>query len=384
MILTLPLVATASAVDCVALDESEFRSSVLDAQASIDRGDIELSAVILSEVQDRLPCLAFAPAPRMWADLLVAMAIVEFNRGGSWQAPMSAALRIRPGIDRGVAQSHPLAHWTPPKVEAEPGVIAPDHVEFYVDGLKSTQLPPAQGLWLVQKHDGRFWNSLVLHDAVPPSSWIEDPVEQPPRIAVWVRAGLVAGPATNAQTSSWGSDLYLEHGWVDRPGLALGVAADLHATFFSPLGVLISGAAPLAVEATALDGRISGVWTIGGLSIGPTLATSSADTYETDRLERRQQSHQLLYPGLTWMLRARRPGGETGLDVSMSAGLSAAMVRGEASVGGTVTIAGELCHFGVVGIAQRARFAQPGLPGRIVETSAARLLFRADWVWGEY
>src|SRR5262245_1926279 len=81
---------------CPPLEEAELRALVLDVQSSIDRGDIELPSTILDEVDSRITCLVFAPAPRMWAELLVARAIVEFSLGGDWEDSMAAALRIRP------------------------------------------------------------------------------------------------------------------------------------------------------------------------------------------------------------------------------------------------------------------------------------------------
>ncbi|HHO54020.1 MAG TPA: hypothetical protein ENK18_24900 [Deltaproteobacteria bacterium] len=373
------LIAALGARACEPMDEVTFRSYVLDAQAAIDRGDIELPEAILSELSERLPCLTFPPAPRMWADLLVAEAIVEFSRGGDWVPPMAAALRIRPRIDRGVGAGHPLATWEPPPLDVQ-GPLAPPQAEFYVDGLPTKRLPPDQGLWLVQKTDGRFWNTLVLQDEPLPESWITEPVIAPPRLVAWVRGGIVIGGGGITQSDDWGSDLYLTYRGLDRPELLWGGAADLQLTFFSPFGVLAQGIVPWSLDGFSGGGRIHGVWTLGGLSLGAGIGSSLVATYEGDLEEPRRRPRPMRYGSGIAMFRSSS---RSGWDVALSGGLSAALARYEVSAGLLLPpIQQERFRLSVLAYGHRARFTQTGLPDRRLTSSVARFLLRLDWVWG--
>ena len=117
--LTLAGPAAAEPPTCAPLEQTEFRSLVLDAQAAIDRDDAALHATIVEEILERVPCLRFAPSPRLWSEFLVGVAIVEFASGGDWQTTLGAALRIRPTVDRGVGGGHPMATWEPPPTGAD-------------------------------------------------------------------------------------------------------------------------------------------------------------------------------------------------------------------------------------------------------------------------
>lgn len=376
MVLVLAI-ASAGAAPCEPVDELVFRSYVLDAQAAIDRGDVELPEAILDELDQRLPCLTFPPAPRMWADLLVAEAIVEFSRGGDWASPMAAALRIRPRIDRGVGAGHPLATWQPPVLDLQ-GPLAPPQATFYVDGLQTKRLPPDQGLWLLQKTDGRFWNTLLLRNEPLPEDWVMEPVISPPRLVAWVRGGILLGGGAITQSNDWGSDLYLTYRGLERPELAWGGAADVQITFFSPLGVLAQGIAPWTLDGFSGDGRINGVWTLGGLSVGAGIGSSLIVTYEGDEEQPRRRTRPLRYGSGVAMLRSR---GRLGLDVSVAGGLSTALARYEASAGLLVPVWGERFRLSVLTYRHRVRFTQTGLPDRRLTSATARVLLRLDWTW---
>lgn len=187
---------TALAVpDCEPLGEDAFRALFLDALAAIDRDDAALHAAIVQEVRGRISCLTFAPPPRLWADFLVGLAVVEFSQGGEWEEPMAAALRIRPNVDRLVSGAHPINRWEPPPIPGEDGGAVPDGVAFYVDGQPSDRLPPTTGLYLVQKEDEGYFETRWTREAGLDMGWVTAPVERPRRFETWafVSGGLGVG-----------------------------------------------------------------------------------------------------------------------------------------------------------------------------------------------
>lgn len=368
------LAASAATPACAPLDEAEFRSFVLDAQSAVDRGDVELPAAILAELDRRLPCLTFAPQPRMWADLLVMRAIVEFSRGGPWEDALAAALRIRPAIDRGVGAGHPMAAWEPP---APPpgGPPVPDGVQLFVDGLRSPTLPPSEGLYLVQKTDGRFWNTVVLRDADLPFAWVTAEVDQPPRVAVWGRVGAVLGTGSALQTNDWGSDWYDNH---TTSGLALGLAGDLHATFYSPFGVLAHGRISSMADSPGLDARAAAIWTWRGLTLGAGAGLVSVDTFQDTGPDRVARFTMERYPLGTAMLRARK-----GFRVDAALTVGATQALGVADLGVGWLLADRV-RVGIDAVTIAARYVEEGFPERDVTAGSARVLLRIDWVRGEY
>lgn len=204
--------------DCVPLDETEFRGLVLDAQAAIDRDDPALHASIVAEIDGRLPCLEFAPTPRLWADYLVGIAIAEFASKGDWQTPLGAAVRIRPGIDRGVGAGHPMARWEAP---SDPPVSAgplPPGVVLWVDGALATELPPVAGLHLVQREREGTWATLLLRDAPIPDGWLTAEIVRPPELSFDVQIGATLSGGGISQTRDFDSD-YVPEGELGIGGI---------------------------------------------------------------------------------------------------------------------------------------------------------------------
>lgn len=371
---------------CAPLEEPELRALVLDAQSSIDRGDIELPSNILGEVRERLECLAFAPEPRMWADLMVASAIVEFSRGGDWQSPMAAALRIRPAIDRGVGLGHPLAHWVAPPTPAA-GAPVPSGVRLYVDGAPSPVLPPDDGLFLVQKTDGRYWNTLFIYNEPVPMSWVEAPVEQPPRIAAWGRLGFAGGTSSAQQLPSWLSDVYPNKKSRDPAASAHG---DLMVTFFSPFGVQTH--AMLTLWPTFdTDGWVSAIWARRGLSIGggPGIASFHiVDLAEEEPLSTQKEPTEVVRSSRLPYLQGHtmlRSGEKSRWDILLSVGAGPAVNHYEFGVGMLLPeINGERYRLGFLMDARSGHFIEQGVSQRSLRVSSSLLLLRIDWVRGEY
>ena len=151
---------------CEPLDASRFRDLLLQLQAGIDRGNLELSEQVIATMRHELPCLDFAPRSRQWAAYLVGEAVVRFAKGEDWEPAMATALRIYPNVDRGVSSRHPLASWEPPAPLSQ-GPRVPSMVTVYVDGMRAEQLPPSGELHLVQRTDGRFWNTWLAEPDTP-------------------------------------------------------------------------------------------------------------------------------------------------------------------------------------------------------------------------
>ncbi len=389
MPLLLTWLAAPALAACETLDEADFRSYVLDAQSAIDRGDIELPAAILAEVEARLPCLDFSPAPRMWAELLVAKAIVEYSRGGDWQAPLATALRIRPAIDRGVGSGHPMREWeAPPAPPGGPPLDAAG-VRVFVDGLASPTAPPSEGLHLVQKTDGRFWNSVLLLDEPPPPGWLEDPVDQPSRVVAFGRLGASVGGLVAQQLPSAPSQLYDE---VQIRGPGGGVAGDLHATFFSPIGVLASGSLVVHPVAPALDARVAaiGSWrrvTLGGgvgavtvhtFSFAPSPGVEPGVGGELDR------DGDIVLEEYAYGAGLFRTAGELPLDASVVVGGGPALTRLEVGAGGALRAGDRRLRLGLVLDLRRVAYVHSVNPALQVVENQAVMSVRLDGLWGEY
>lgn len=213
MWLLLALLAPAQAApECDPVDEEAFRTLFLDALAALDRDDAALHAQIVAEVRESLPCLTFAPPPRLWADFLVGVAVVEFAQGGDWETPMSAALRIRPSVDRLVSGAHPLNRWEPPAETPPPGPALPEDARVWVDGTLATNLPPGQGLYLIQKEDDGWFETRLVENEVVTLDWATSPVERPPRTEMWLYASGGLGLGVVGQIA-----FYETNGSVDEP-----------------------------------------------------------------------------------------------------------------------------------------------------------------------
>lgn len=403
-IASLASVVLAAPDRCEPLGEAEFRSYVLDAQSAIDRGDIELPSAILAEVEKRLPCLDHAPQPRMWADLLVCKAIVEYSRGGDWEDALATALAIRPAIDRGVGTGHPIHDWKPPPSPAS-GPPVPSGVRLFVDGFVSPVEPPSEGLHLVQKTDGRFWNSFLSSDGDLPPGWVSSPVEQPPRIIAFARIGAVASAFVAHQSpSDADSQLYAP---FDLRGPGGGVAGDVHATFFSPLGVLAQGSVLVHPRAPALDGRVAAIGHWRALSAGAGLGLMTVHTWRFEPFEVDGNTTSTTTPATsstpttgaeatgdmdgtavwvqygygTVLLRSR---GELPLDATATVGGGRGALRVELGAGGALRAGDDRLRLGMMMDLRSVGFTHATVRSLDVQETYAAVLVRLDGLWGEY
>lgn len=195
-----------AAPDCEALGESEFIALVLDGQAAVDRGNPDTHRGIVEELRGRIPCLAFVPRPRVFADYLVLDALAEFGTGGDWQTPLAAAVRIRPGVDRIVGGAHPISRFTPPDPGA-PGERrpVPEGTRVFVDGEAASALPPTGELHLVQVTNNGLWRTQLANDEAVAETFLTEPIEAPLEWTWWGHAGVAvgAGGVSQRRVEGW-------------------------------------------------------------------------------------------------------------------------------------------------------------------------------------
>ena len=187
-----------AASTCEKLDSATFRASVVDAQTAIHRDDLELAEAQIKRVTNNVSCMGFAPEPRLWADLLVSIAVVNFAKQEDWEAPLAAAMRIRPATDRLVGVAHPIHDWTPPPSQPLEPVTPRSRV--YIDGTEVQAMPPPDGWYLVQKTDGTNWNTTWQRVGPVSRAWLLAQVETPPRLGWEVELSAAGGYFTVYQT----------------------------------------------------------------------------------------------------------------------------------------------------------------------------------------
>jgi hypothetical protein len=290
--------ALARPSDCVPLDEPGLRDLVVQLRSGVDRGDEALVGQMALEIDDRLPCLTFPPAPHTWAELLVLRAVTAYATDGEWESPMAAALRVYPGVDRVVSSRHPLASWEPPVLDAAQGPLPPPGVRVYVDGLPSATFPPRNQVALVQRTDGRWWNTVVVDaDHALPSDWLEDAVVPPPHVGY---------SATLSAGYSWGTpwqDPQFRSDWVlpvtpgEQPLHGLTVRAQAGVALERPVAFLADASTTLTNRSpgTAALGAVA--WNPGTAAVGVGVAVASVDVVQGPPDSRRGTQERLWLPG---------------------------------------------------------------------------------------
>jgi len=314
----------AAQTTCSDLEPDRFRSLIIDSQSALDRGDLDLLKTVLAEVEKDLPCLRFAPPPRLWADLMAVQAVANFADGADWKSPLAAALRIRPGIDRGVGRSHPIYTWTPEETPPNRPFSGPS--ELYVDGRESDLLPPVDGWYLIQKTDGEYWESYWQRDVPVSTTWVNAAVDRPAEVFWQLGGGLQAGFAHITQVASQLEDTE----WIPRNSRfysfgnpmqsKLGGAAVWGVVFkgkvsYRNLGISMGGSALWGLSPALRDGRISAVYdtahfTAGvGASINDVfLLTRSSEN--SDVIEDKSVSFDRFYHGVVGARAGHRLVGE--------------------------------------------------------------------------
>lgn len=344
---------------CAALAEADFRALVLDAQAAIDRDDAALHEAIVIEVLDRAPCMTFAPPPRLWADYLISLAIVEFGRGGNWEAPLAGALRVRPGVDRFVGPGHPIAEWqAPPAEEGQPTAV-PAGAKVYVDGTaEPIAIPSSPGLRLVQRElDGR-WSSAVFSGPVP-AEWLTAPIRGRAVVERWAVASVRVGGAGWWQTTGWETLYIPDRAWAAslqgldlRVGLSYGAfGGELEAT--GSLRDLDDRASSIRLGPTAFGARATALWRRGDLAWGTGAGVAAIGTYQGLG----EGDYRDVLAPYAYAVVQRRAGEGVRWDQSVLAGGSRSLLRVEVRGGRTAEGAPPV-RFGALLYAQRGWLEQ--------------------------
>lgn len=316
ILLTASAVAAGEAPACASLAEADFRALVLDAQAAIS------------------------------------LAIVEFGRGGDWEAPLAGALRVRPGVDRFVGPGHPIAEWqAPPAKDGEPTAV-PVGARVYVDGtVEPLAIPSSPGLRLVQRElDGR-WATAVFSGPVP-AEWLTAPIRGRAVVERWAVASVRVGGGVWRQATHWETAYIPDRAWASslegldlRVGLSYGtICGELEAT----------GSLRNLDDATAFGARITGLWRRGDLAVGPGAGVAAITTYQG--VGEHGDYREVLAP-YAYAVGQRRAGEGVRWDQSVLAGGSRSLLRIEVRAGFTSEGAPPV-RFGALLFAQRGWLEQ--------------------------
>ena len=139
-------------------------------------------------------------------------------------------------------------------------------------------------------------------------------------------------------------------------------------------------------SAFSIDGRIAAIWAWKGLTIGGGAGTASVSVFErtfdvlgsptAERMRRLQYGH------VSSILRGT---GSARWDLGVTVGASPALVRYELGAGLLLPpVGGERYRAGLVLDGRSGAFVQPGPEDRLVSSSGIQLLFRIDWVRGDW
>jgi len=227
--------AAEAKAECAPLDEARFRKLVAESHGALDAGDVQGHAGLVDQLEAGLPCLDFVPAPELWAELLVDLAIVEHATAGDWQTPLNTALQIHPTVNRLVGPTHPISKYTPADLPIGSSTPVPDGVRLYIDGVAVRYVPPLAGLHLVQRRDGEGWRNVLLRDAPVPASFLEEPelLGGPERSPVWASISAVGGAGVLVQRPETSLDLVADQ---TRGLPAVAVASHGQVAFGPPIG----------------------------------------------------------------------------------------------------------------------------------------------------
>lgn len=376
---------------CEPLDEQDFRGLLLQLQAGIDRGDLELSKDVLNAVDAGLPCLTFAPEPRRWADLLMGEAVVRFAEGQDWEPALTTALRIYPAVDRGVSSQHPLATWEPPS--ATPPLQVTEVGEgIYVDGLPAEKLPPSGEVHLVQRTDGRFWNTYRTGPNEPlPAGWEAQEVVQPPRVISWGAVGLGLGIASIDQTPDFGSDWTPTIAPGGRTAPALTVHTQGQATFYSAFGVYGRASAWSWSQSPGIDAQVAGIVNWKALTFGLGAGTGSVEIVQGPEIpvvldeEEVGETTDRFLPRYVLSMLHLRGGDDTTWHVGLSYGRLASTQRGllEAHLAPNPDNSGRW-RVGATLEWIRSGVVEQGRPRATADVGSVRSALHVGRVFGEY
>ena len=214
----------------------------------------------------------------------------------------------------------------------------PRGATVYVDGFPAERLPPPDEVHLVQRTDGRFWNTLLVEPGAPmPLGWAGQEVEQPPRVVSWVAlsGGLGAGRVRQVPLDDFETD------WVqtiDNPGRSSAyLAGNLQgaATFYSPFGVYGRATVTTWGDSPGLDAALAGIWSQREVLLGGGFGTASVDNFQgpvdgTPAAQRidEPETHRIYLPRYWFGTAQLRGGGAWRYHATVLVGAGASVGRG--------------------------------------------------------
>jgi hypothetical protein len=351
--------ALAKEPHCAPLGEVELRQILLQLRVTVELDDSATHRALVEELEERLPCADFAPSRQLWAEFLVHEALRAFAAGGDWQTPLGAAIRAFPQVDREVGPSHPMATWQPPPAEPAVGApeLAPAGLLLYVDGEGALALPPATGIHLVQKSDGRWWAGRLVEGEAIEQDWLRAPIQAPVHTALWADLSAFAGASGQAQSATPAADFFAD---PRSTGGGAGLRLAGRTSFRSPFGVAAEASVPVAPVSTAgaAEGRL-GI----AVSSGPAWASVGGGLADAAATEGAQVHHfRLLYPDVAIGARLLDP---WSLELEASGGAAAAVQTGEARLGLVAPSKSWRPRIGIRASGTQAQLAQEGTDVRV-------------------
>lgn len=250
--LLLAVPALAQEPTCEALTPEELGGRVSIARQALFYEEMGTFAAVAHELEERIPCLTAVPAPEVWAQHLVSLAVLAYAQDGDWQTPLASALRVHPSVDRGVGATHPIAQWSAPYEDTGTLSPVPRGVTVHIDARKVSYVPALKGPHLVQVERGGVLRSAFLVDQPIPAEWLPVPAAELPTPSTDSRAGDSIGWLAVSAGLGWrggsqrvetpGDFLADDSGGV--PFAGIGVIGQM--TVAGPVGLTIEGAAQLA------------------------------------------------------------------------------------------------------------------------------------------
>ena len=115
IVLGLLLPSGAKAANCLPLYELE-KKKLLGGTYEIlhaDEPDLREHAVLIGQIEARLPCADFEVSAPLWSRYLVSIAIREHYQKGDWEEAITTALRMDPEVEMPVGAGHPFRSFDP-------------------------------------------------------------------------------------------------------------------------------------------------------------------------------------------------------------------------------------------------------------------------------
>lgn len=240
----LSLLSLAMGAECEqAFSPAELRAVIGRAKAAIENGDPAAHVRASDELTAGVECLEAQLPSKEWADYLVTEALIKYSeKTPGWEKALKLALELVP--DHPDVQDFILDDYLEPPAPSGEAKPIPKGMVVFIDGkIVTGQIPPLDGLHVVQVVENGAWKSKLLRGEPFPDHWLQvEPVEPPvperktDQLASWGTVGLYGGFANWSQTRV--SD---DPSIADRSasGPHFGIAGMGQLYFVKPMGVFV-------------------------------------------------------------------------------------------------------------------------------------------------